>query len=119
MRRPCLPPQQRIEHLYLLGLVVRCSYATRRESFGIKPYLEEDYRRALDEALPLLWETMACQHNSRETRELLATAASFKGHPGLAEVLDNLECINQDCPQCGGHVIFDTLLLEEADEGPV
>ncbi len=106
-------PKQRFEYLFFVGQVVMCSCPERGESFAIKPYLAESYEKALVEVLPLLAETLTCQHDGTETRYLLATAAALKGHLKLARVLDHLKCISERCPRCGEHV-YPTELQEAA-----
>jgi hypothetical protein len=113
-----LPPEQRFEHLCFLGLVVMCSCPERGESFAIKPYLTESYRRALAHALPLLLETLAGQHDAAETRYLLAATAALKGHPKLGDVLENLDCIHQQCPRCGENVYPEELRRAAEGAGP-
>jgi hypothetical protein len=113
-----LPHQRRFEHLYFLGSVVMSSCPERGESFAIKPYLAESYRRALAEALPLLAETLVGRHDLTATRYLLAAAAALKGHPKLGEVLDNLDCIHQRCPRCGEDVYPEELQRAVGEAGP-
>jgi hypothetical protein len=96
-----LPPKLRFEYLCFVGLVVTCSCPEQGESFEIKPYLVTGYQQALDEALPLLGETLLSRHDVTETRYLLATAAALKGHCKLGEVLQNMDCICAECPKCG------------------
>jgi hypothetical protein len=104
-----LPPELRFEYLFFVGLVVTCSCPEQGESFELKPYLEDTCDRALDEALPLLAETLLCAHSGMETRYLLASAAALKGHPELADVLGSIECISAQCPRCGTIVFPDRL----------
>jgi hypothetical protein len=100
-----LRPEQRFEYLCFIGLVVMYSRPELGESFELEPYLEDSYHRALDEALPLLLETLAGQHDATETRYLLATAAALKGQVKLGLVLEHLGCISGQCPECG-EVVF-------------
>jgi hypothetical protein len=97
-----LPPEQRLEHLYFIGLVVMCSCPREAESFAIKEYLVADYQQALIEALPLLAETLCCRHDQMSTCYLLAATAALKGHRQLAGVLDGLDGA---CPHCGGDLL--------------
>jgi hypothetical protein len=107
-----LSPQQRWEHLYVVGLVVMCSCPDRGESFAIKPYLADSYRQALAEALPLLAETLVHRHDLTETRYLLAAIAALKGHPKLGAVLNDLDGICCKCPKCGEDFIYPEELQE-------
>ena len=108
-----LSPEQRLEHLYFLGLVVMCSCPECGESFAIKPYLKQSYEQALAETLPLLAETLVCRHELTDTRYLLAAAAALKGHAKLGGVLNHLDCICGECPKCG-ECIYPTELQEAA-----
>jgi hypothetical protein len=104
-----LPPIRRFEYLYFVGLVVMCSCTDSSESQEIKPYLRESYGRAVADALPLLAETLVCPHDATETRYVLAAAAALMGHTKLADVLNDLDCICQECPNCGECVYPDEL----------
>jgi hypothetical protein len=99
-----LPPEQRLEYLCFVGLVVMCSCPDQGGSFEIKPYLLKGYQQALVEALLLLAETLLARHDVMETRYLLATAAALKGHGKLGKVLEDLDCICGECPKCGEYV---------------
>jgi hypothetical protein len=104
-----LPPEQRVEHLFFVGLVVLCSCPDQGEAFEIKPYLEDSYRRALTEALALLAATLPYRHDASDTRYLLAAAAALKGHRKLSDVLAHLDCVCESCPKCGATVYPDEL----------
>jgi hypothetical protein len=99
-----VPPEQRFEYLCVIGLVVTHSCPEQGESFEIKDYLVEGYRRALAEALPLMCETLASRHDGTETRYLLAAVAALKGHCKLAEVLQDMDAVCGECPRCGESV---------------
>jgi hypothetical protein len=102
-----LAPEQRMEHIYFVGLVVMCSapdslaLAKEASPITLQPYLVEGYRHALAEVMPLLAETLICPHDLSETKYLLAAAAALKGHAKLGAVLNHLECICGECPKCG------------------
>jgi hypothetical protein len=104
-----LPPEHRFDYLCFVGLVVTHSCPERGESFDIKDFLVEGYRRALSEALPLICETLASRHDITQTRYLLAAVAALKGHCKLAEVLQNMDCVCGECPKCGESVYPDEL----------
>jgi hypothetical protein len=104
-------PSQRFEYLYFVGLVVMCSCPEEGDSFAIPPDLEDSYRRALAEALPLLAGTLAVPHDLQETRYLLAVSAALNGHVNLGRVLNRLEFICAKCPRCG------TLVFPEELQG--
>ena len=101
-------PADRFEYLFFAGLVAHCSCPDSRSSFEIKPYLKLDYEEALRLALPLLAETLTLKHDQTETRYILSTIAALKGHPKLADVLENLGCICAEC-ECGQSVYPDEL----------
>jgi hypothetical protein len=88
-----LPPQQRLDHLYFLGLVEMCG--GREEC---PPHLKQSYTKSVSDALALTGETLACHHDVIDTRYLLAAVAALKGHPHLGELLNHLDC---GCPHCG------------------
>jgi hypothetical protein len=99
-----LPPEQRFEYLCVIGLVVTHSCPEQGESFEIKDYLVQGYRRALTEALPLICESLVSRHDVTETRYLLAAVAALNGHCKLAEVLQDMDCVCGECPKCGESV---------------
>ncbi|HEX8200059.1 MAG TPA: hypothetical protein VF590_06200 [Isosphaeraceae bacterium] len=96
-----LTPEKRFDYLCFVGLTVICSCPGQGESFEIKPFLEEGYRRAIADALPLLAESLVYQHDATETRYLLAAVAALKGHPQLGGILEHLDSISGQCPICG------------------
>ena len=65
-------------------------------------YLVESYEQALRDCMPLLAQTLLCEHNAEETRYLLASAAVMKGQRNLGEVLEGLDC---GCPHCGEEIL--------------
>ena len=93
-------PANRFEYLLFVGLVAHCSCPDSGPSFQIKPYLKRDYEDALRLAIPLLAETLTLKHDQTETRYILSTIAALKGHPKLADVLENIDCICAEC-ECG------------------
>lgn len=103
-----VPPAERFEYLFFVGLVAHCSCPESGSSFEIKPYLAAEYETALRLALPLLGETLALNHDQTETRYILSTIAALKGHSKLAEVLENIDCICTEC-KCGETVYPDEL----------
>jgi hypothetical protein len=109
-----VPPNKRLEYLYVVGLVVMCSCPECGESFAIHPYLEGSYQRALVETLPLLGEMLSERHDVTDTRYLLAAIAALKGHQKLGEVLNHLDCICCECPKCGEKFIYPEELQEAA-----
>jgi hypothetical protein len=104
-----LPPEQRFEYLCVVGLVEAHSCPEGGESFAIKEYLADSYRRALSRALGLIAETLGVRHNVTETRYLLGAAAALKGHRRLAKVLQDMDAISGDCPKCGETVFPEEL----------
>lgn len=104
-----LKPEKRFEYLYFVGLVVQCSCPDMGSAFEVKSFLTSDYQKALELALPLAAESLLDHHDQTETRCLLSTLAALKGHPQIAEVLDNAGCICGECPNCGESVYPDEL----------
>ena len=99
-----LAPERRFDYLYFVGLVAICSCPEGGGSFEIEPFLAGSYQHALTRALPLLAQTLQCQHDATETRYLLAVIAALKGHTALGEVLNNMDCVSGTCPRCGEEV---------------
>ncbi|RGC67672.1 hypothetical protein C5N14_17985 [Micromonospora sp. MW-13] len=100
-----LPAAGRDEYLIVVGLVATCSRGYGQTSDGLPDDITTAYRHALPEALALLAETLAgARHDETTTRYLLSAVAALKGHPELAEVLDDLDTV--ECPACG-EPVFD------------
>ena len=95
-----LPPSERFEYFYVVGLIRICETFDGGPSFALKPYLAESYQAALPRALALLSEVVVCHHSPSETRYLLAAAAALKGYPQLGEVLNDLDALTE-CSECG------------------
>jgi hypothetical protein len=104
-----VPPDQRLNYLYFIGLVAMCSCPQEGESFAIKPYLAESYRRSLTEAILLIAELLVIPYGLTETRYLLAAIAALKGHVKLGRVLNYLDSICAQCPRCGEDVFPEEL----------
>ncbi|WSQ07053.1 hypothetical protein OG604_04525 [Streptomyces sp. NBC_01231] len=96
-----LPPAERDDYLYVIGLVAMCSGALGEVPVDLPDDLADAYRRALPEAMTLLAETLAtAEHDQITTRYLLAAAAALKGHPEYAEILNELD-VFAECQSCG------------------
>lgn len=97
-----LPPEKRFEYLSVVGLIVTHSCVEEAASCEIKDYLVESYQRALEEALPLITDTLvSAAHDVTEARYLFGSIAALKGHRKLAAVLQDMECVCGECPKCG------------------
>jgi len=95
-----LPTEKRFDYLCVVGLVVADS-CPEQKSCEIKEYLRDDFETALDAALALCAETVLVKLDAIKTRYLLATVAALMGHRKLAKVLQNIDCICEECPTCG------------------
>jgi hypothetical protein len=104
-----LPPENRFEYLCVVGLVEAYSSPEKGGSFAIKEFLMAGYRDALSRALALIAETLCVKHAITETRYLLGAVAALKGHRKLAIVLQDMDAISGDCPQCGETIFPDEL----------
>jgi hypothetical protein len=104
-----LPPEKRFNYLWVIGDIVANSRPEEGKTYEIKDYLIKGYRDALSQALPLIAETLACQHDATDTRYLLAAVAALKGHGKLALVLQDMDAIYGECPKCGERVYPDEL----------
>lgn len=92
-----LSPKQRTEYLIYLGFMV--TDVTPSDGFDIDPYIAESYRESLAQALCLSAETILEEHTESETRYLLGTIASLKGHTKIGEILENLDSYSF-CHEC-------------------
>jgi hypothetical protein len=96
-----LPPAQRDDYLYVVGLMAMCSGEYGQTPADLPDDVAGAYRQALRQALPLLAETLAeAEHDQMGTRYLLAAAAALKGHPEYAEILNDLD-VYAECQSCG------------------
>lgn len=96
-----LPPAERDDYLYVVGLVAMCSGGRGETPADLPDDIADAYRHALPEALTLLAETLAtAEHDQITTGYLLAATAALKGHPGYAEMLNELD-VFAECQSCG------------------
>lgn len=72
-------------------IVMDADLNSNDDHYVLQPYLAESYRQAVRDCLPLLAETLLCEHTPDETECLLLSAAALKGHIRLAEVLTSLD----------------------------
>lgn len=86
-----LPPAERTDHVYVIGLIVMCSGPYGTTPAELPDDIATAYLHALPQALTLLTETLSTPHDLVMTQYLLAAAAALKGHVTLAHVLDELE----------------------------
>jgi len=87
-----LSPARRLIQLQTVGyIVVYACLDSKDDCYMLQPYLAESYRQAVRDCLPLLAETLLCEHTPDETECLLLSAAALKGHIRLAEVLASLD----------------------------
>ena len=97
-----LSPAQRLKHMICVGYMAYSECSESGKWFEKPADLAESYEQALRDCLPLLAETLLCEHNAEETRYLLASAAALKGHRSLGDALEGLDC---GCPHCGEDII--------------
>jgi hypothetical protein len=97
-----LSPAQRLKHMIIVGYMAYSEDAGPGKEVEKPAYLAESYEQALRECLPLLAETLLCEHDAEETRYLLASAAALKGYRNLGDVLEGLDC---GCPHCGEDIL--------------
>jgi hypothetical protein len=97
-----LSPAQRLKHMIIVGHMAYSESESPSKGVEKPAYLADSYEQALRDCLPLLAETLLCEHNAEETRYLLASAAALKGHRNLGEVLEGLDC---GCPHCGEEIL--------------
>jgi hypothetical protein len=100
-------------YLTVVGLVVACGSPS-----DVPDDLRADYDRALAAALPLATARLADCPDDETLRYLLATVAALRGRDDLAEVLQNIETVSAECPECGGETWPDDLQAVTArDQG--
>src|SRR5436190_22453652 len=104
-----LSPTRRLMHMIIVGYMAYSESEISSAGTEKPAFLVESYEQALRDCLPLLAETLLCEHTAEETRYLLASAAALKGYRNLGEVLEGLDC---GCPHCGEAIL-------EADDNPV
>jgi hypothetical protein len=106
-----MPTGDDLEYLIVLGLIA--TYAEQ-----IPGDLEPAYRRALTRAQTLVLERLSECPVDHNLRYLLAAVAAFRGRTDLADVLGNLDAIQEPCPSCAT-VVFPTELQQviERDQG--
>ena len=92
-----LSPEQRLDHVYFVGLVEMCG--GRKQC---PPDLKKPFEKAVADALALIAETLSRAHDITDTRYLLAATAALKGHPDLGNLLNDLDC---GCPHCGEELL--------------
>ena len=97
-----LSPEQRLKHMIIIGYMAYSESSPPSGKLEKPAYLAESYEQALRDCLPLLAQTLLCQHTAEETRYLLASAAALKGYRNLGEVLEGLDC---GCPHCGEEIL--------------
>jgi hypothetical protein len=92
-----LPPAQRLNILTTIGWIITAACLESDDvHYRLEPYLAESYHQAVRDCLPLLAETLQCEHKANDVTGLLFAAAALQGHIKLAEVLANLDA----CPHC-------------------
>jgi len=82
------------EYLIVAGLIA--TYAS-----DVPSDLEPAYRAAMHRGLTLALERLESCGTGAELRYLLATVAAMRGRTDLAEVLQDLDAIQEPCPTCG------------------
>jgi hypothetical protein len=92
-----LPPAQRLNILTTIGWIVTAACLESNDvHYQLETYLADGYYEAVRDCLPLLAETLLCEQKASDIVGILFSAAAFKGHTKLAEVLANLD----SCPHC-------------------
>ena len=99
-----LSANESLEYLIVLGLIDTYEGEVPED-------LEAAYRRATQEALAHVLERMADCPAGHELRYLLAAVAAFRGRSDLASAMQNLDAIQEECPECGT-VVFPSELQQ-------
>ena len=100
-------PNTADQYLIVLGLVA--TYAS-----DVPSDLEPAFRTALRRGLTLALERLETCRTDADLRYLLASVAAMRGRPDLAEVLQDLDAIQEPCPTCG--TVVHPSLLQAAIE---
>ena len=96
------PSQVSRTYLIVLGLIAT-------DADEMPEDLLEPYRESTDVALDLALKALTDCPLDYEFRYLLAAVAAFRGATRLADVLQNLDTIEQPCPRCDEAVYADEL----------
>ena len=89
-----LDPAEADEYLIVAGLIA--TYAS-----DVPSDLEPAFRTAMHRGLGLALERLQSCTTDADLRYLLATVAALRGRTDLAEVLQDLDAIQETCPTCG------------------
>jgi hypothetical protein len=95
-------PDTADQYLIVLGLVA--TYAS-----DVLSDLEPAFRTAMRRGLTLALERLETCRTDADLRYLLASVAAMRGRPDLAEVLQDLDAIQEPCPTCGT-IVYPSLL---------
>jgi hypothetical protein len=87
-------PDTANQYLIVLGLIA--TYAS-----DVPSDLEPAFRTAMRRGLTLALERLETCRTDADLRYLLASVAAMRGRPDLAEVLQDLDAIQEPCPTCG------------------
>ena len=100
-------PDTADQYLIVAGLIA--TYAS-----DVPSDLEPAYRAAMHRGLTLALERLESCGTGADLRYLLATVAAMRGRTDLAEVLQDLDAIQEPCPTCG--TVVHPSLLQAAIE---
>jgi hypothetical protein len=100
-------PDTADQYLIVLGLIA--TYAS-----DVPGDLEPAFRTAMRRGLTLALERLETCRTDADLRYLLASVAAMRGRPDLAEVLQDLDAIQEPCPTCG--TVVHPSLLQAAIE---
>lgn len=89
-----LDPADADEYLIMAGLIA--TYAS-----DVPSDLEPAYRTAMHRGLTLVLERLETCKTNADLRYLLASVAAMRGRTDLAEVLQDLDAIQEPCETCG------------------
>lgn len=82
------------EYLIVAGLIAT-------SASDVPSDLEPAFRTAMHRGLTLALERLKTCKINADLRYLLASVAAMRGRTDLAEVLQNLDAIQEPCPTCG------------------
>jgi len=94
-------------YLIVVGLIA--TYASE-----VPSDLEPAYRTALQRGLTVALERLETCTPDADLRYLLGSVAAMRGRTDLAEVLQNLDAVQEPCPTCGT-VVFSSELQQAID----
>lgn len=94
-----VPVGRRLDYLVDLGASEAARHSPGSPAFPAG--LAEPYTAAIEAARPFALGLLGRRMSRANYRWLIGVVCSIHGHPGLADLLFNLDCVGGECPKCG------------------